>query len=329
VSGVGTSLESLERVGEQYELSATTPSKRVLVIVNPFATTVSDRLRQLVVYALRGRYDVHAIETEGRHHATELCRAARTEGYDAVIAFGGDGTLNEAANGLVGTDIPLGCLPGGATNVYCRTIGMPDDIVDATEHMLRLADEWNPRSVDVGKVNGRHYLFAAGMGLDASVVERVDRHPRLKTKYGTYYYAYAALATFGTRYVSNPPRLRVEVGDETLEGVTVATQIDEPYTLFRGKPMNLTVGAGLQSGTFSGAVLDRANPLDAPPIAWRAIAGKPLNGNRHVHPFTDVTRLRAESLDERAIPLQVDGDHIADVNEAEFEIVPSGLRVIA
>src|ERR1700709_1456814 len=99
--------------------------KRMLIIVNPYATTVSDRLKNLVVYALRGRYEVHAVVTEARDHPTEPCLQAASEGYDVVVAFGGDGTVNEAANGLVGTRTPLFCLPGGRTNVYCRMLGIP------------------------------------------------------------------------------------------------------------------------------------------------------------------------------------------------------------
>src|SRR5215210_8766899 len=121
----------------------------MLVIVNPYATTVSDRLKSLVVYALQGRYDVEAVDTQRRGHATELCRDAAAEGLDVVVAFGGDGTVNEAANGIMGTDTPLTCLPGGATNVYCRMLGIPNDVVDATEHLLRMADDWRPRSVDL------------------------------------------------------------------------------------------------------------------------------------------------------------------------------------
>src|ERR671917_780174 len=127
----------------------------MLVIVNPYATTVSDRLRNLVVYALEARYEVEAIDTEKQGHATDISREAAREGYDVVVAFGGDGTINEAANGLAGSATPLTCLPGGATNVYCRMLGIPNDVVDATEHLLRVADEWRPRRVDVGVVNGR------------------------------------------------------------------------------------------------------------------------------------------------------------------------------
>src|SRR6201993_5096469 len=180
------------------------PSKRLLIIVNPYATTVSDRLKNLVVYALRGSYEVDAIDTEARDHATELCKEAAREGYDVVVAFGGDGTVNEAANGLAGSDTPLFPLPGGRTNVYCRMLGIPTDVVDATEHLLGLTHDWHPRRVDVGRVNDRYFLFSAGIGLDASVVEQVDAHPRLKARVGEWYYAWTGVRTFSRRYLRHP-----------------------------------------------------------------------------------------------------------------------------
>src|ERR1700727_2019016 len=137
-----TSADPLERLEATIALGTNAPSRRMLIIVNPYATTVSDRLRNLVVYALRGRYEVEAIDTDSRDHATELSREAAGEGYDVVVAFGGDGTVNEAANGLAGSDTPLTCLPGGRANVYCRMLGIPTDVVDATEHLLDLASAW-------------------------------------------------------------------------------------------------------------------------------------------------------------------------------------------
>src|SRR5689334_12292679 len=159
------SLKSLERLADAGALTGDAPRKRMLVIVNPYASTVSDRLKSLVVYALRGRYDVHAVDTQRRQHATQLCREAAQEGYDLVVAFGGDGTVNEAANGLVGSDTALSVLPGGRTNVFCRMLGIPNDVVDATEHLLGVADLFEPRRVDTGIVNGRHFAFSAGVGL--------------------------------------------------------------------------------------------------------------------------------------------------------------------
>src|ERR1700678_2192136 len=86
---------------QDFEPLRAATKRRMLIIVNPYATTVSDRLRHLVVYALQGRFEVDAVDTEARGHATELCREAAHEGYDVVVAFGGDGTVNEAANGLI------------------------------------------------------------------------------------------------------------------------------------------------------------------------------------------------------------------------------------
>src|SRR3954454_5792598 len=98
---------SLERLADVAALERPARSKRMLVIVNPHATTMSDRLKHLVVYALQGRYDVSAVETERKGHAIELVAEAAREAYDVVVAFGGDGTVNEAANGLAGSTTPL------------------------------------------------------------------------------------------------------------------------------------------------------------------------------------------------------------------------------
>src|SRR5215211_8658568 len=168
-----TQAAALERLADTATLEAPAPTRRMLVIVNPYATTMSVRLKQLVVYALQGRFEVEAVDTQRKGHAIELCREAADEGYDVVVAFGGDGTVNEAANGLAGSKTPLTCLPGGATNVWCRQIGIPRDVVDATEHLLRMADDFRPFPVGLGRAGGRHFLFSSGIGLDASIVRSV------------------------------------------------------------------------------------------------------------------------------------------------------------
>ena len=307
-----------------------TPSRRMLVIVNPYATTVSDRLKNLVVYALRGRFDVRAVDTEARDHATELCRQAAREGYDVVVAFGGDGTVNEAANGLVGSETPLFPLPGGRTNVYCRMLGIPTDVVDATEHLLGLAHDWRPRRVDVGRVNDRYFLFSSGVGLDASVVERVDAHPRLKARVGEWYYAWTGIQTFNRHYLIRPPRLTVQLGDESVAGVTAIVQSADPYTFFGDRPVRMGEGATLDSGDLAGVVLQRASPIDVATVTWRALSKRArLVRHRRVHGFNGVRGLRVLSADERALPLQVDGDYIGEVHEADYECIPQGMLVVA
>jgi diacylglycerol kinase family enzyme len=324
------SSDPLERLEAIVAMGDKAPSKRMLIIVNPYATTVSDRLKNLVVYALRGRYDVVAIDTEARDHATELCRQAAKEHYDVVVAFGGDGTVNEAANGLAGSDTPLSCLPGGRANVYCRMLGIPVDVVDATEHMLRLADDWRPRRVDLARVNERYFTFSAGLGLDASVVERVDAHPRLKTRLGEWYYAWAAVGTFNRRYLLRPPRLEAELAGARIDGVTALVQNATPYTYFGNRPVEMGEGASLQSGDLSGIVLQRASPVDIPTIVWRALShGARLSRHRRVYPFSELSSLRVRSRDERPLPLQVDGDFIGTVEEAVFGVEPRAISVVS
>ena len=323
--------DPLERLETVLALEpGSTPSRRMLVIVNPYATTVSDRLKNLVVYALRGRYEVNAVDTEARDHATELCREAAREGYDVVVAFGGDGTVNEAANGLVGSDTALFPLPGGRTNVYCRLLGIPVDVVDATEHLLGLAHDWRPRRVGVGQVNDRYFLFSAGVGLDASVVERVDAHPRLKARVGEWYYAWTGVRTFNRHYLWRPPQLATELGEETVNGVTTILQKAEAYTYFGDREVTMNAGASLDRGDLAGVVLQRASPIDIPTITWRALSRRArLARHRRVHPFADVSQLRVTSRDERPMPLQVDGDYIGEVHEARFEAHADAMLIVA
>jgi diacylglycerol kinase family enzyme len=304
--------------------------RRMLIIVNPYATTVSDRLRNLVVYALQGRFEVDAVDTEARGHATELCREAAHEGYDVVVAFGGDGTVNEAANGLLGSPTPLCCLPGGSANVFAKMLGIPGDVVDATEHLLAMADDWRPRKVDLGVVNGRCFTFASGLGLDASVVERVDANPRMKARLGPYFFTWVAVRTLMRRYLLTPPRLEVEVqGERTLRGVTAIVQNGSPFTYFKDRPINMFDGAALDSGLLAGGVLHRATPLAMPSIALRAFSSRArVSGNRQVTGLEPTGALSVRSADGTPLPLQVDGDYLGEVTEARYSILPQALNVV-
>jgi diacylglycerol kinase family enzyme len=317
--------------GAPFRFAGPGTRRRMLIIVNPYAATVSDRLRHLVVYALQGRFEVDAVDTEARGHATELCREAAHEGYDVVVAFGGDGTVNEAANGLLGSPTPLTCLPGGSANVFGKMLGIPGDPVDATEHLLAMADDWQPRKVDLGVVNGRCFTFASGLGLDASVVERVDAKPRLKARFGPWFFTWVAVTTFMRRYVINPPRLTVRTATgEELEGVTALVQNGSPFTYFQNRPIDIAEGASLHSGTLAGGVLHRATLLAMPSIAWRALSKHArVTRHRQITGLADATGMTVRSADGRPLPLQVDGDYLGEVSEARYSILPDALNVIS
>ena len=310
--------------------------KRMLIIVNPYATTVSDRLKNLVVYALQARYDVEAVDTKAAEHAIEIGREARHGGYDIVVAFGGDGTLNEVANGLAGTDVPVSVLPGGSTNVVCRTLGIPNDVVDATEHLIGLADDFRPRKIDLGRCNGRHFVFACGVGLDATVVKRVDAHPLLKARARQWYYTWAAISGFYRHYLRNPVRLELEVAGETHEGVTAIAQNSEPFTYFANIPIQICEDIALDDGTLSMALLHRAKQRDMLPIAARVLSRR-LHATKHrqIDEFDDVTEamVRSISMDEddqpRPFPVQVDGDYLGEYTELRFSVDPGALTIVA
>jgi diacylglycerol kinase family enzyme len=311
-------------------LPGETERRRVMVIVNPHATTVSDRMRTLIVSAVRGRFEAVTVDTAGRDDATRLARVAADEGFDAVVALGGDGTVNEAANGLTGTDVALFPLPGGATNVFARMLGIPADLVDATEHLLGLADAWRTRRVDVGDVNGRAFLFASGMGLDAAVVRHCDAHPKAKARFKQSYFAMAAVATFLQEYLVHPPRLEAFAGGRRFAGVTTIVQNGPVLTYFHDKPVEVVEGVGLDDGLLGGVMLERATPLDVPGITARLLSDRlRVADHRRVASWPSGTAAVVRSADGRPVPLEVDGDHIGDVTEARYSVRPRALTVVA
>jgi diacylglycerol kinase family enzyme len=329
--------EPLERLASA-ALARPVERKRMLVVVNPAASTMSAPLRGVVLAALHRRYDVDAVDTQARGHATELCREAADEGYDVVVSFGGDGTVNEVANALAGSDTPLTCLPGGATNVFCQMLGIPGEIVDATEHLLAMADDWRVRRVDLGTANGRCFTYSSGYGFDASVVKRIDRQPALKQhRLRELYFVYCAVETALRDYVRHPPRMDVELGGDVDTGfagaghaITTLVQNGDAFTYLGDKPLALAPGAGLDTGTLAGLALRGVKARDIPGLLRRVLSSKrSIAGHPQVLAFRDVGGLRCVSADGRAIPLHVDGDHIGDVGEVVYGIRPGALAVVS
>jgi diacylglycerol kinase family enzyme len=307
----------------------TAPRRRMLLIVNPHASTVSPSVRELVLRALESRFEVRAVDTRAPGDATSLSRAAASDGYDLVVALGGDGTVNEAANGLNGSSTPLSCLPGGSANVFAKLLGIPGDLLDATEHLLALADDWRERSVDLGVVNGRCFTFNSGLGLDAMVVEQVDSNPHLKARLGPYYYSWVAVSTFLRRYLRRPPRLRVQAGGRTLEGVIAIVQNGATFTYFQNRPIDIAEEVELDSGALAGGVMHRAGVLSMLSVAWRAFSSHSrVAGHRQITPLRPLQELTVSTADGRPLPLQADGDFLGEVAEARYSILPDALNVV-
>ncbi len=172
---------------------------KVLLIVNSFASSVTARNTVVVHRRLSQGHDVEIVETNRRGHATRFAHDAARRGVDVVIGYGGDGTLNEVATGIAGTDTALGVLPGGSTNVFARTLGLPNDPLEAVEFLARGIDAADFRPIGLGQVNGRYFCFHTGIGYDAAVVQQVERRGSLKRWLGHPLFIYAGLSTWLTR----------------------------------------------------------------------------------------------------------------------------------
>lgn len=308
--------------------------RRMLVIVNPHATGAPRELRDTVAGILERGYHVRVLETEAQRHAVELARDGAREGFDVVAAFGGDGTVNEVANGLAESpNAALACLPAGQANVFAKMLGAPTHAVAASERLVALAAKESARRIDLGVVNGRCFTFSSGLGVDASVTDRVDRNPRLKARLGPWYYAWVAMST-AHHYRARPPHmaLRIDGGssETTLRGVTAVIQNGSTYTFFKRHPIEIADGGGLDSGSLAGCVLRRLSLADVPSLAFRALYPRArVSSHPQVESFAHASELTVRSADGRAVSLHVDGDYLGDVTEARYSIRPRALAVLA
>lgn len=194
-----------------------------MLIVNPNATSTTPATRELVAHALRSRLNLTVAPTTHRGHAAELAREARLTGVDVVIVLGGDGTVNEVVNGLLGVPAPtahqsvtvgpippLAIVPGGSANVFARSLGISPDPVEATNQLIDLIARRSLRWVGLGHADRRWFTFNAGVGLDAEVCSRIDAIRRKGKSATPARYVRAAIrAFFAAR--RRPPSLTLHV----------------------------------------------------------------------------------------------------------------------
>ncbi len=301
---------------------------RITLIVNPSASSVTARGRVVITKALAADHDVTVAETARRGHATQLAAEAAAGGADVVVVLGGDGTLNEAANGLAGTATALAPLPGGSTNVFARTIGLSDDAIEATGILLDALSHGSTRRIGLGSVNGRYFLFHVGIGFDAAVVAEVERRGSLKRWANHLLFAWAAFDTWLRKYDRRRPRFAVRIpGRPTVDDAmfTVCLNTD-PYTFISTQPFTISADIGLDSAM--GVVTLRS--LDARPllsvVASALGTGARLRRSRSVDFCNDVTSLTIDGYGP--IPHQVDGDYLGDVEHLELEFAPDVLTLV-
>ncbi|WP_067490260.1 diacylglycerol/lipid kinase family protein [Actinomadura hibisca] len=311
---------------------------RAMLIANPKATSTSRRARGILVRAFSGHLDLVLAETGHRGHATELARRAADEGFDVVIALGGDGTVNEAVNGLLahGPDpgLPaLAVLPCGSANVFARALGLPNDPIAATRPVLAALRAGRYRSVGLataGLEDGveRYFTFNAGVGLDAEVVREVELRRVAGAKADPSLYVRTALRHFFTGTDRRDPPLTLEVpGRPAISGLFLSfVSNTAPWTFLGRAPVNPTPKANFSRGldVFGMRSLALGPTLGA--LGQMMLARtRPVQGRQvvNVHDAAQVT-LHAE----RPVAFQLDGDYLGEQRGIVFRSVPKAVRIV-
>ena len=283
---------------------------RTTLIVNPYASKVTPALAEQVARALGA---AETVFTERAGHATELARESEAE---AVVVFSGDGGFNEVLNGARPETV-LGFVPGGGTSVLPRVLGLPRDPVAAAGQLA----VGRTRRIGLGRANDRRFSFAAGVGLDAELVRRMDARGRRTDgkRPGDAVFAWTALKTLAETRVRFDPVLEVE-GNGRAAFALVANA--DPYTYLGRVPLRLPRGARLEGGL--DLLAPRSLRLRSLPGAVRYIA----TGRTRLPliELRDADRISIRC--DGPMPLQLDGEDLGDVTEVAFEAERDAVTVL-
>jgi diacylglycerol kinase family enzyme/molybdopterin converting factor small subunit len=300
--------------------------ERVMLLANPVARTVSRPLLEVIEKALAADFKLDVYETNARGHATELAREAVANAFDLVVVFSGDGTINEALNALAGTDVALGVIPGGATNVLARWLGIPLDPVEATLHLLHAADEGRRRQLNIGRADGRFFCFSCGIGVDAAAMARVDsRSPRSKRRFE--WLSLWSVVREGMRHAGMPSDLEVRVdGGDPIEAVSVLIGRTHPYTFFKRWGLKITPEATMDGGLEVLTVRDLTR-RSLPRLAYQVLVSGAVPKRKNVEYAHDARSVEITS--GTPFPVQVDGDFIGERTSLDVRLERESLWVIA
>jgi len=319
---------------------------RALLIVNPHATSTTRLRRDVIVRALSSAVDLEVVETRYRGHATSLAAAARADGLGLVLTLGGDGTVNEAVNGILADDAPcrssragapaagpdhlpaLAALPGGNANVFTRAVGMPPDLVDAVGQVLESIARGRYRRIGVGLAGDRYFTFNAGLGLDAEVVRAVDGYRSSGRAASTALYVRMTMRQFYLVTDRRHPALTLERDGQSPVGPLFVGIVSNtsPWTYLGRRPVYTNPQAGFDSGLDLFALRSLGSVSLCRTLSQMLSADRPPRG-RTVVTLHDQGELTLRST--RPVAFQVDGEYMGEHELVRFRSVPDALRIIA
>ncbi len=301
---------------------------RGLLLFNPQASRSRAKVREAVASVLASGLKLEVHGTKQRGHATELAARAIREGIEVIFAFGGDGTANEAIQAIAGTDVPLGVIPGGATNVLVRNLGLPSDPVEVSAALLERLHAGTTRRIGLGRANTRYFVINAGFGFDAAVVRLVERRSRLKQATGQLSFVWCALQEFFVGYARSSLPISVDLPEQEPQsgyGLCIVGN-STPYTYLGSRPLHVTPAADF------GAGLDLLGVSSLRTATFLRILFQVVTTAAHVDSGATSYWGDLSSFTLRAdtpLPLQVDGEYAGECREITFTSVPRALTLIA
>lgn len=303
--------------------------QQVLLVWNPVSTQVTAESVGSVLVAMAARLEVVAMHTLEAGDGERLGGLAVEQGFDAVFVLGGDGTANEVVNG-VGDRLPIGVLPGGGTSVLPRVLGLPQDLEEAVERLCDALEEESVRSIALGTVNGRRFSFAAGIGIDAEIVKRIDARGRggedadEAARPGDLWFVREAISVLLEGEYSSPS-MRIEVpGQEDLQAATVFVANCSPWSFAGPVPLDVAPDASFEGG-FDLVTLESVEPRSAPRKIASLLRRKDddEDGVRRLHGLEEAT-VRCD----RPMPVQVDGELLGEFDQIELGVVRDAARLL-
>ncbi|WP_182348980.1 diacylglycerol/lipid kinase family protein [Tomitella gaofuii] len=311
-----------------------------LLIVNPHATSTTPAGRDLLAHALASRLELEVVHTTHRGHAAELSHRAALEGTQVVVVHGGDGTVNEAVNGLLGPPHPdsvrqiapgrtpaVCVVPGGSANVFARSLGIRPDPVEATNQVLDLLASRQRRRIGLGHCDNRWFTFTAGMGVDALVVEAMEAARRAGHAATPSRYLRTTVRVF-LRNARRPATLTVELpGREPVDSVHYAfVSNTSPWTYLGAREVRTNPGTRFDTGlgVFGMRSMDTVTSLRLSRQLLSATA-QPKNKNLVRTDDTPCVRIRSAE----PVAFQIDGDYLGVRTDVTFSSVPGILDVVA
>ena len=304
--------------------------KRILLCANPAASGFTGGLHRAVVSRLRRTFEVEAEWPRNAADTQAVSAAARAEGFELVVAMGGDGMVHHVANGIGGTGTPLGIVPVGTTNVLARLLGIPSRAAKAAD---LICSRPPPRSVPAAELTMKHEsggvqtrlaTFACGAGYDAAVVQRAEQEPYRKYRLAGLHYARSAAALAWNDFARRPADLVVRSGDRSVSAVAVFVRIYDRYTYFGRVPVRF--GNRVPDGL--GVLVARSmSRRRIPAILGRVVTGRDIGKAGGFEAWNGVSALEVTAPPD-GVPVQADGEQLGSGLSLSVSIRPDHLRVL-